>query len=48
MMMPIIDVVDRVVSVRKRIRITPGNPIGTENMMMKGSISDLNCAAITI
>ena len=35
-MMPIIEVVDRVVLVRYRIKITPGKPIGTENMMMKG------------
>ena len=35
MMTPIIDVVESVVSVRKRIRITPGKPIGTENMMVR-------------
>ena len=42
------DEVEIVVLVRYRITITPGMPIGTENMMMKGSISDLNWAAITM
>ena len=48
MMTPIMEVVESVVSVRNNIRMTPGKPIGTENMMMNGSTSDLNCAAMTI
>jgi hypothetical protein len=41
-------VVESVVRVRKSARITPISPIGTENMMMKGSLSDRNCEAMTM
>ena len=40
MMMPMNDVVDSVVWVRKSARMTPISPMGTENMMMNGSFSD--------
>src|SRR5215472_1445900 len=45
MMTPIMDVVEIVVCVRNNINQTPVRPSGIENMMMKGSTSDLNCAA---
>ena len=48
MMTPMKEVTENVVFVRNSMTMTPGKPIGIENMMMKGSISDLNCAAITI
>ena len=48
MMMPMKDVVVRVVRVRNRAQMTPIMPSGTENMMMKGSRSERNWDAMTM
>jgi hypothetical protein len=42
MMMPMNEVVERVVRVTNRARMTPMRPIGTENMMMNGSLRERN------
>ena len=48
MMIPMKDVVDRVVLVTYSAQNTPINPMGTENMITKGSMSDRNCEASTM
>ncbi len=48
MMIPMNDVTLSVVLVRNSAQMTPIMPSGTENMMMNGSRSDLNCEAMTM
>jgi hypothetical protein len=46
-MIPMKDSMLSVVPVRSSVQTTPISPIGTENMMMKGSRNERNCATIT-
>jgi hypothetical protein len=48
MMMPMNDVVESVVLVRYSAQKTPMSPMGTENMIVKGSLSERNWDASTM